>query len=364
MLKLIHLGTGGRGRHWLDFVAARPDVETVACVDVDQAALDAVRQKTGCKTFLSLEEALAATAADGVLVASPSHMHGAHARQILQAGFAVMVEKPLAGSLREAVDVVHAAREANRPLMVAENYRFFRAERTLRKFLDGNHLGRIRSVVCIDRRDQPSRAQGAWVTKMAQPFLTEIAVHHFDSFRYLFNSQPEAVWARTFNPQGSDYEQNAAAETLLDLKGGIHIQYSGSFVGSRYEYSLSIEGEHGDVRTDRSKVWWRPRGQKSFTEVAPVQIAGRRIAALSRCRHAFDDGAVPASGQPRAARLKPAVPTISGRSPCSRPRCSPRKVAATCRSTRYSRRSCGRAPASRKSHRWWQRWKLRRGDRA
>ncbi|MBK6581487.1 MAG: Gfo/Idh/MocA family oxidoreductase [Gammaproteobacteria bacterium] len=272
MLKLIHLGTGGRGRHWLDFVAARPDVETVACVDVDQAALDAVRQKTGCKTFLSLEEALAETAADGVLVASPSHMHGAHARQILQAGFAVMVEKPLAGSLREAVDVVHAAREANRPLMVAENYRFFRAERTLRKFLDGNHLGRIQSVVCIDRRDQPSRAQGAWVTKMAQPFLTEIAVHHFDSFRYLFNSQPEAVWARTFNPQGSDYEQNAAAETLLDLQGGIHIQYSGSFVGSRYEYSLSIEGEHGDVRTDRSKVWWRPRGRKSFSEVAPVQM--------------------------------------------------------------------------------------------
>jgi predicted dehydrogenase len=198
-------------------------------------------------------------------------MHGAHARQILAAGFAVMVESfgrqpARSGRCR------HAAREANRPLMVAENYRFFRAERTLRKFLDENHLGRIQSVVCIDRRDQPSRAQGAWVTKMAQPFLTEIAVHHFDSFRYLFNSQPVAVWARTFNPQGSDYEQNAAAETLLDMQGGIHIQYSGSFVGSRYEYSLVIEGERGDVRTDRSKVWWRPRGQKSFTEVAPVQL--------------------------------------------------------------------------------------------
>jgi hypothetical protein len=56
MLKLIHLGTGGRGRHWLDR-CRRPDVETVACVDVDQQRWMPC-QKTGCKTFLSLEEAL------------------------------------------------------------------------------------------------------------------------------------------------------------------------------------------------------------------------------------------------------------------------------------------------------------------
>lgn len=271
-MKLIHVGIGGRGRHWLEFIGGRPGIETVACVDVDQGALDAARQKTGCKVFNSLEAALAGTVADAVLIASPSGMHGSQARQALGAGFAVMVEKPLASSLAEAVELVGEARRAGKPLMVAENYRFFRAERTLRRCIDDGRLGQTRSAVCIDRRDQPSRVQGAWVRSMTQPFLTEIAVHHYDSFRYLFNRRPAAVWARTFNPEGSDYEQNAAAETFLELEGGVHIQYSGSFVGSRYQYVLEISGERGDLRTDRSKVWWRPWGGKRFEVVEPVSM--------------------------------------------------------------------------------------------
>lgn len=301
-MKLIHVGIGGRGRHWLEFVAGRPDVQTAACVDVDQAALDATRARLGCKVFSSLDAALAETVADAVLIASPSGMHAAHAREALRAGFAVMVEKPLAGSLDEAVTLVGEARRAGRPLMVAENYRFFRAERTLRRFLDAGNLGRIDSVTCIDRRDQPSAMQGAWVRGMTQPFLTEIAVHHFDSFRYLFNRRPLAVWARTFNPEGSDYERNAAAETLIDMADDLHIQYSGSFVGSRYEYALEVAGEHGAVRTNRSKVWWRPRGQRGFKEVEPVPLpegeavryphAGM-VSMLNQLRDAVGRGAAP-----------------------------------------------------------------------
>jgi predicted dehydrogenase len=272
-MKLIHVGVGGRGGHWLDFVKGRHDVETVACVDVDAAALQRVAEQTGCATFSSLPEALASVQADGVLVASPSPMHGAHALEALQAGFSVLVEKPLAGNLAEAVDVVQAADKAGRTLMVAENYRFFRAERTLRRYIDEVGVGAIEAVECIDRRDQPSAVQGAWVKSMPQPFLTEIAVHHFDSFRYLFDRQPMAIWAHTYNPAGSDYGQNAAAQTLIDMAGGLSIQYSGSFVGSRYEYSLRVIGERGEVRTDRNRVWSRKPGHRSFTRVAPVALA-------------------------------------------------------------------------------------------
>jgi len=271
-MKLIQVGIGGRGRHWLEFVAQRPDFETVACVDVDDKALAEVRDSTGCRTFASLDEALAAIDADGVIVASPSRLHGEHARTALGAGVAAMVEKPLAATLEEAVDVVHAATSAGHPVMVAENYRFFQAERTLRQLLDDGKAGRIVSVSCVDRRDQPSGTQGPWVKTMPQPFLTEIAVHHFDSFRYLFGQAPISVWARAFNPDGSDYAQNAAAQALLEMQDGIRIQYSGSFVGSRYDYELSIRGEHGELRTNRSKVWWRPSGHRNFELVEPVTL--------------------------------------------------------------------------------------------
>lgn len=271
-LRLINVGIGGRGRHWLDFIHKQEAVESAACVDVDEPALEQADEEFGCKTFTSLDRALAETQADAVIIASPSLLHGQHARQALEAGFPVLVEKPLAASLSEAVDVVQAARQAGHPLMVAENYRFFCAERTLRDFIDSGTPGTVRRAVCVDRRDQPSDTQGDWVKGMEQPFLTEIAVHHFDSFRYLFDRKPVSIWARTFNPQGSDYDQNGALETLLEMADGLTIQYSGSFVGSRYEYSLLIEADNGDIKTDRNRVWWRPRGERRFKLVDPVPM--------------------------------------------------------------------------------------------
>ena len=42
--RLIHIGIGGRGQHWLEYINGRSDVDSVACVDLDQAALDGIQE--------------------------------------------------------------------------------------------------------------------------------------------------------------------------------------------------------------------------------------------------------------------------------------------------------------------------------
>jgi predicted dehydrogenase len=202
--------------------------------------------------------------ADAVLIASPTALHARHAVRSLEAGLGVLAEKPLACDLNEAAAVIARSDAAQRPAMVAENYRFFAAERTVRRMLDQAIPGRIRSVVCIDRRDQPSATQGGWVKAAEHPFLSEISVHHFDSFRYLFNRQPVSIYARAYNPPGSTYERNGAVQALIELDGDLTVQYFGTFAAHRYEFSVWIEGEHGDLWTDRKRVWWRPRGRRFF----------------------------------------------------------------------------------------------------
>src|SRR5262245_57620347 len=104
MISIIHLGVGSRGRHWLEFIAAHPDFTSVACVDAEQRALEAARalpNLENCKFSTSFEQASREVKADAVLIASPSFLHGRQALQALDAGFAVMVEKPFSLDLNE-----------------------------------------------------------------------------------------------------------------------------------------------------------------------------------------------------------------------------------------------------------------------
>ena len=303
-VKIIHVGVGGRGRHWLEYVAQHPDFAAAGCVDVDQKALDSARRAPGQehgKFFTDLGEAVAQTQADAALVTSPSFLHARHAIQALDAGLAVMVEKPFGCNLAEAQTVVDRARAVGRPVMVAENFRFFRAERTFRHMLDEGVAGQLTGVVCVDRRDQPSQTQGPWVKSMEHPFLREIAVHHFDSFRYLFNRQPVAIFAASYNPPGSNYDGHAAVNSMIELDG-LPIQYSGTMVANRYEYSLWVQGDKGDLWTDRRRVWWRPKGQRFFRPVRLVSVpkgdeqrypkAGT-VSLLNQFRDAVTQGATP-----------------------------------------------------------------------
>ena len=89
----------------------------------------------------------------------------------------------------------------------------------------------------------PARRKGP-VKAMDHPFLTEIGVHHFDSFRYLFDRRPTSVFALS-QPPGSGYEKEAAAAAVIELEGGLPIQYGGTFAAARYEFALWIEGSKG-----------------------------------------------------------------------------------------------------------------------
>ena len=271
-----------RGRHWLEIVAAHPD-RVVACVDTDEKSLAAARSSPGQQhgQFLrSLEEALGRVQADAALIASPTFLHAQHGQQALDAGLAVLLEKPLATTLVDAVAVVERSRALSRPCVVAENYRFFPAERTVRRMLDDGVAGHISEVVCVDRRDQPSHTQGPWVKGIDYPFLSEIAVHHFDLPLSLL-AQAGGDERTLVRPSGSTYDREGAAEALIEMDGAFPIVYAGTYQGNRFEFSLWVQGDKGDIWTDRKRVWWRARGKRFFLAIeADTGAQGRRAAVL------------------------------------------------------------------------------------
>jgi predicted dehydrogenase len=276
-IRLIHVGLGVRGHHWLDIVRDYPDAVSVAGVDPDRRALASARRHTGgaaVRFYVDLETALREVEADAALVASPSVFHPEHAVQVLRSGLHVMVEKPFAASVKEALGVIEAAEAAGRHVMVAENYRFFPAERTVRRWVREGRLGTVTTVTCRDRRNQPPGDLGPWASSLPYPQLVEIAVHHFDSIRALTGRRPVSVTARVVNPPGSAYRRGGATDAMIELDGGITAVYSGSLCCDRYEFALTVEGEAGVLWTDRRRVWWRQRGARFFRPVRTDDPAG------------------------------------------------------------------------------------------
>jgi len=272
-IRVVHVGVGTRGRHWLDIVAESAGFQSVACVDSDPGSLAAVGDRhRSVATFDSVADALASAQADAALLCSPSHLHARQTIELLEAGLAVLVEKPLAGDVAEARGVLAAESSAGRPVVVAENYRFARAERTLRGLVADGRLGEIRSVSFIDRRRQPPQEQGQWVAAADRPQLSEIAVHHFDSMRAIFDARPVSLSARTWNPRSSAYRAGAATEALIELEGGIRVEYLGTLTSHRYSCGISIEGERGALWSNRRRVLWRPAGSRWYRPVRLVRV--------------------------------------------------------------------------------------------
>jgi predicted dehydrogenase len=93
-----------------------------------------------------LDELLADPELDAVVVATPVPTHAAIATRVLEAGKHCFVEKPLAQSVADAEQVVAAAREAGRVLMVGHLLEYHPGLETLKSIADSGELGDIHYI--------------------------------------------------------------------------------------------------------------------------------------------------------------------------------------------------------------------------
>ena len=104
-----------------------PVVEYAGFVEVNAKIAAAQTAKYGLdggKIFRTLDEALAAVEADGVINVTPPQFHREVSLTALEAGVPVLSEKPLADTRESAQDIVDAANRTGVLHMVAQNYRY------------------------------------------------------------------------------------------------------------------------------------------------------------------------------------------------------------------------------------------------
>jgi predicted dehydrogenase len=100
-------------------------VRLVGVVDPDTARADAVAREFGCRSFGSIEQLVTThSEVQAASVAVPTIHHLNAARQLMEAGIDVLIEKPLAISLAEADELIRVAQRLDRIGQVGHLERF------------------------------------------------------------------------------------------------------------------------------------------------------------------------------------------------------------------------------------------------
>lgn len=148
-LRVGLIGYGYWGPNLVRNFMACPLTEMVAVCDASEARQEAATRQFGQLRPVGSVEQLMDCNLDAVAIATPVSTHYALAKQCLEAGLHVLVEKPLAAGVREAQGLVELADKVKRTLMVDHTYLFGNPVRLIKKLVSAGELGELYYVDSI-----------------------------------------------------------------------------------------------------------------------------------------------------------------------------------------------------------------------
>ncbi|MFC8597756.1 ROK family protein [Isoptericola sp. NPDC057191] len=152
-LRVAVVGVGARARmaQWVGRTGVPARI--VATVDVDPAGRDRAGELFGPgPTFATDLDALLrpddGRVPDAAFVCTPDDTHADIGEQLLRAGVAVYLEKPLATTVEDCDRVLAAAAQTGTPLYVGHNMRHMAVVRTMREIIARGEIGDVQAVWC------------------------------------------------------------------------------------------------------------------------------------------------------------------------------------------------------------------------
>jgi predicted dehydrogenase len=173
------IGVGYLGRFHAQKYAALPEAELVAVVDANQQNREQVAAETGCRPVADYRDILGEV--DAVSIATPTPLHYPIARECLERGLHVLVEKPITTTIEEARSLVETAARAGRILQVGHLERFNAAILAL--------AGTLRTPRFVEsHRLAPFKERGTDVN-----VVLDLMIHDIDLIQSLVGAPIESI---------------------------------------------------------------------------------------------------------------------------------------------------------------------------
>lgn len=258
----VHRTAAAIAGNWQLVAGALSSTPDKAKASGAELGLDPARTYGSWAEMLEREAALPADRRiEAVAIVTPNHMHAPPAIAALEAGFAVIIDKPLADNLANARAIADAAARTGMPIAVTHTYTGYPLVKQARRLVTSGQFGKVRRVAVKYTQDWLSRAadlegnkQAAWRVDPAQSgeagAFGDIGTHAANLAEFITGERITQLCAELTMLPGRAIDDDGAA--LFRLAGGGKGTLTASQVCVGDINDLAI-----DVYCDEAGLHWR-----------------------------------------------------------------------------------------------------------
>ena len=223
------LGMGNRGINYASKSLRFPEeMEVVAMADLRRDRLEAANKQFNLpqdRLFNSAEELLAQPKlADILVVASQDQQHRDHAIMAMEAGYDLLLEKPIAAKLEDIVEIAQTAKQLGRRVLVCHVLRYTVFYKEIRRLINEGYIGTVQSVEASENvgyyHYAHSYIRGNWHnTQASSPMILAKCSHDMDILQWITGKK--CLKLNSFGSLSFFNEAHApegSAERCLDCK--------------------------------------------------------------------------------------------------------------------------------------------------
>lgn len=247
-------GAGLIGKRHVDAILAVREAEIACVIDPADAAGD-IAARAGAPHVRDLETALRNGGIDGVILATPNHLHAEGALACIAAGLPVLVEKPLASSVDDARRIVAAGEAAGVPVVVGHHRHHNPIIAKARELIAGGALGRIVSVQATTWfYKPPDYFETAWRRKAgAGPIFINL-IHDIDLMQHFAGPAREVHAMQSSAVRGFEVEDTAAI-ILRFASGALGTMNLSDTVTAPWSWEMTAGENPVYPRTTETAYW-------------------------------------------------------------------------------------------------------------
>jgi predicted dehydrogenase len=215
---------------------------------VERSGDTAAQRYPGVKIHRAFEEMLADDSIDLLVIATPSGSHFKLAKQAIESGRHVIVDKPVATSSEEVARLIRSARERGVKLIPFHNRRWDGDFLTLSKLVKDGTLGRLVHLESRMDRWNPGATRKPWKNdaSLGGGLLLDLGTHLADQALTLFG-KPVAVWSDVLREREGEGAEDAFTVGLR-YADGLRVTLGANALSSPAGARFHLRGTHGNYR--------------------------------------------------------------------------------------------------------------------